>query len=647
MSERMQVAPITKLSIGDAPTEMAMSTQKGFTSGYVIARRYEVMCKLGEGGMGVVYKCFDQLGGVEVAVKGLPPEVSRNDDEMEEIRTNYQIVSKLHHPNIVGARTLEKDESTGDYYLVMDLAPGVNLKSWVKRNPQAPMDVKFSILRQVASALDYAHSENIIHRDVKPENVMVLADGRVQVLDFGLAAQIRLSQSRVSSVVTSRGGTPGYKSPEQWQGWPQRESADEYSFGVLAYWLFSGELPFDGDDVAVLCQAVLTAPVRPVQGLPAHMNAALVKALAKKPEDRFANCGEFMAVLEGRVDVAIGKARKKGIPLIIIIVAALGLGAVGVWWVENSKWNGNNNKPDVSQPKHDPAPPVADGDGTSVVATASNVTIKIAPGPVASNVTTNIGDPPKPKGPVVQNGGDCHPEESHGTANLPKASRGTEGVPKNKPEVRPMPTVAFPAYRVKVRTEGNDKVFEFPSRVNMRLKKCGTNDFWMGETEVTEAQWNSVMTNEIDEATSSGGDFPKTMVSLAQCQEFMKSLREMSGGEKVSLPDSYSWVLACLAGSRNAYSWGDSPRKNGGVDYVGNFNGEVKPVKYYDYSNLWGLYDMHGNVAEWCEDGKIRGGGCDKSAEGCTASSFQKPHAGFEGNKYTGFRVFLRGGKKR
>ena len=290
-------------SIGDGPTMRPKNERGGrgaFAPGDVIAGRYVVEKVLGEGGMGIVYQCLDKVGGVSVAVKCLPPEVSRNADEMEDIRANYRLVADLHHPNIAGARTLEVDGSTGDYYLVMDLARGMSLKRWMRRNPQATTEAKLAILRQVAAALDYAHGRKVIHRDVKPENVMVDDEDGVKVLDFGLAAQIRSSQSRTSNTVTSKGGTPGYKSPEQWLGRPQREPADVYSFGVMAYWMFAGELPFNGDDPVVLGLAVLSAPVEPVAGLPAHMNAALVKALAKKPEERFASCGAAVDALEGR-----------------------------------------------------------------------------------------------------------------------------------------------------------------------------------------------------------------------------------------------------------------------------------------------------------------------------------------------------------
>ncbi len=409
--------PKTDVSIGDNPTLAVPSGESGvpplhartggrFAAGDVILGRYTVLRELGEGGMGVVYQCLDSVGGVEVAVKGLPPEVSRNAEEMEDIRANYQLVRNLRHPNIAGVATLEQDKATGDYYLVMDLAQGVTLKSWMRRNPAAPRGTKMAILRQIAAALDYAHSEKVIHRDVKPENVMVDAEGRVKVLDFGLAAQIRSSQSRTSNVVTSKGGTPGYKSPEQWLGRPQRAAADVYSFGVLAYWMLAGHLPFDGDDPVVLGHAVISAPVEPVEGLPESMNAALAKALAKKPEERFSTCGAFMAALEGEGDLSrkerkdrkeeggsqlatpANHANTGGAQLVapetggsrsratapLLIAAALALAALGGWWLFGGKNTRNENAGRARSPS---APQTATTNATPVALKPQVVTNEI------------------------------------------------------------------------------------------------------------------------------------------------------------------------------------------------------------------------------------------------------------------------------
>lgn len=270
-------------------------------SGCLLLGRYEVLSELGQGGMGVVYKCFDRTGGVEVAIKGLPPEVSHDPTSMEDIRENFQLVSDLRHPGIVGIRNLEADSNTGDYYLVMDLAPGKSLRRWAKSH-QGPehLQGKLKIVAEIAAALDYAHSRKIMHRDIKPENVMVDDDGHVHVLDFGLASQIRSSMSRVSLVVRSQSGTPSYKAPEQWRGQPQNARTDQYSLGVLAYELIAGYLPFDSEDMAILRMSVLGEPVSEIPDVPPYINAALERALAKNPQGRFPSCKEFVDALEGR-----------------------------------------------------------------------------------------------------------------------------------------------------------------------------------------------------------------------------------------------------------------------------------------------------------------------------------------------------------
>ena len=289
-----------------------------FSKGYEILGRYVVESELGQGGMGVVYKCLDKIGGVKVAVKGLPPDVAHNADEMEEIRANFQLVCDLRHPNIAGVRTLEKDDA-GDYYLVMDLAHGDDLGKWMRENKNVGIETRLSIIRQIADALDYAHARKVMHRDIKPGNILVSPKGRVQLLDFGLAAQISTSLSRTSRLVVAQSGTPAYKSPEQWRGNPQGAPADQYALAVVAYRLLSGRLPFDGDNVLIFCRAVLEERPPAIKGLPSHINKALARALAKDPHDRFPTCLAFADALEGRRSSSCGAKVAAA-----LLVAALG-----------------------------------------------------------------------------------------------------------------------------------------------------------------------------------------------------------------------------------------------------------------------------------------------------------------------------------
>ncbi|MFH0909554.1 MAG: SUMF1/EgtB/PvdO family nonheme iron enzyme [bacterium] len=285
-------------SIGDVLTQRQ---RKRFRAGDVLAGRYKILGELGQGGMGLVFRCLDEVGGIEVAVKMLPPEVSRDTGEMEEVRENFQLVAKLAHPSIATVRTLERDPATGEYLLVMDSAEGVSLRKWRKEGAGGRRTLAeiLPVLEHVASALDYAHGRKVVHRDIKPSNIMVSPDGTVNVLDFGLAAQIHTSFSRVSQTKYGTSGTGPYMAPEQWRGEYQDAKTDQYALGVMTYELLAGRLPFESHDASVLKQAVLDHEPTPIAGLDPAAMAVLRRALAKKREERFASCAEFVEALGG------------------------------------------------------------------------------------------------------------------------------------------------------------------------------------------------------------------------------------------------------------------------------------------------------------------------------------------------------------
>ena len=316
--------------------------------------QYELLRELGGGGFGCVYLAKDMVAGVEVAVKGLPPEVRHNKEELENIRQNFALVSRLHHPNIAAALVLHpvvKAEYASrdpmeklrvferDTMMVMEYAPGVTLSQWRKQFPEkkVPLEKALDITRQVAAALDYAHGEKIVHRDVKPSNVMIETkpDGAVvaRVLDFGLAAEIRSSMGRVSREIRDTSGTRPYMAPEQWRGAKQGPATDQYALAAMFCELVTGEVPFasvfdTGDPVVMLTNVTTLLPELP-DSLPRGCRKTLLKALAKKPEERFASCGAFAAALS-----SVGRARTPAAPMLWIIstVVLLALAAVGGWW---------------------------------------------------------------------------------------------------------------------------------------------------------------------------------------------------------------------------------------------------------------------------------------------------------------------------
>ncbi len=318
------------------------TSAKLWATGDEILGRYKVIELLGHGGMGVVYRCMDTVGNVEVAVKALPPEVSHSTAEMEEVRDNYNLVSKLVHKNIAVYKTLEMDTSTGDYYLIMEYVGGENLRHWMKhvrKDGKVLLETALPVLRQIAEALDYAHGQEpgVIHRDMKPDNVKILTDGTIKVLDFGLAAQIRTSQAHVSKENVASAGTPLYKSPEQW-GAKSRQGAstDQYSLAVMAYEMLAGHVPFESDDRDLLKAAVLKDKPELIDGMPKYVNDALQAGLAKEASGRYVSCMDFVRALGGEKvkPKGCGTPKKKGNKWLLIssAVIIMILCAVSIWY---------------------------------------------------------------------------------------------------------------------------------------------------------------------------------------------------------------------------------------------------------------------------------------------------------------------------
>jgi len=210
------------ISIGNMPT---MENDASASIGRI--DRYELIEQLGAGGFGSVYRARDTVAKIDVAIKVLPPMISAVPEELENVRANFAIVSKLHHQNIAQLMHLHKVEIPnpasqellrvfpGSYFVVMEYVPGSTLSNWRKQfsDNKVPYNKAVEICAKVAEALDFAHTEHVIHRDIKPSNIMITSDEKVKVLDFGLAAEIRSSMSRVSKEQIDTSGTRPYMAP--------------------------------------------------------------------------------------------------------------------------------------------------------------------------------------------------------------------------------------------------------------------------------------------------------------------------------------------------------------------------------------------------------------------------------------------------
>ena len=268
--------------------------------GDIVLKRYQLTGELGSGAMGMVFKCKDRISGVDYAMKMVPPELAHDKSAMESIRDNFQLIHNLKHPHIAGADFLDKDES-GSYYLIMEYVPGISLSQWLRekwKNGGPGFGEVCRIVEQIADALDYAHAQKILHRDVKPANIMISEDGSVKVLDFGLASKVKSSMTNLSVNPSNTSGTPNYLSPEQFKAQYPRPESDQYALAVMTYEMLAGHLPFDAGNFELLRSAVIHDNPEELTHIPSFMWKTIRKAMSKESRERFKSCMDFARSLK-------------------------------------------------------------------------------------------------------------------------------------------------------------------------------------------------------------------------------------------------------------------------------------------------------------------------------------------------------------
>ncbi|WP_319954604.1 Stk1 family PASTA domain-containing Ser/Thr kinase [Patulibacter brassicae] len=266
--------------------------------GQTIDARYRVERRLGTGGMADVFGCEDLQLGRHVALKVLHEQLAEDPQVVARFRRESQSAAGLQHPHIV--QVFDRGDWDGIPYMAMELVDGVTLKDVIR--DQAPLDPIKSIdqISQVLDALRYAHRRGLVHRDIKPQNVLVGPDGQLKVADFGIARAVDDLQMTQTGMIV---GTAHYLSPEQASGQNITPAADLYAVGVVLFEMLTGRLPFDGDQpVAIALKHVNEDPpalsvVNPA--VPADLEAVVMRALAKSVDDRFADAEEFIAALQG------------------------------------------------------------------------------------------------------------------------------------------------------------------------------------------------------------------------------------------------------------------------------------------------------------------------------------------------------------
>ena len=333
----------------------------------VVGGRYRVVRKLGGGGMADVYLCEDLTLGRHVAIKVLLQRYLSDPTFVERFRREAKAAAGLNQQNLVSI--YDWGEVDGTYYIAMEYVEGETLKDLIRRRGRLSGNESVAVTLQLLAAVDFAHRSGIVHRDIKPQNIMIDRDGTAKVMDFGIARAGDSGMTEAGSIL----GTAQYLAPEQAKGYPVDERSDLYSVGVCLYEMLTGTVPFKGDSaVTVALKHVNEVPVEPselVPGMPYALNQIVLKAMAKDPADRYQSAAEFArdlrAAKEGgpvqaaafdaggertRVMGAAGMTaagttsvldqpmpprRKKSkwpLVLVILLLAIIAAVAVALWW---------------------------------------------------------------------------------------------------------------------------------------------------------------------------------------------------------------------------------------------------------------------------------------------------------------------------
>jgi predicted Ser/Thr protein kinase len=314
--------------------------------GEVLADRYELEELVGTGGMSSVFRAHDRLLDRKVALKILHQQYSGDDEYVERFRREARAVAALSHPNIV--TVIDRGDHEDKQFIVFEYVEGENLKRLIERRGPAPVSTALELGMQMARGLSFAHQQGLVHRDVKPQNILLNGDGRAKVTDFGIARSLDVQHGMTQTGTVL--GTSDYIAPEQAQGQRVDEHTDVYSLGVVMYELLTSEVPFPGENFVAVAMRHINEPPPPIRDkrpdVPPRVEAAIQKAMAKDPADRFQTMAEFCSELEAclaEVQASAGTQqattaaprpharRRRGMspwPLFLVLAVLIALGAV-------------------------------------------------------------------------------------------------------------------------------------------------------------------------------------------------------------------------------------------------------------------------------------------------------------------------------
>ena len=306
-TEEEVISPLTK-TLETPVKELARGT--------TFAKRYEFIEELGRGGMGRVYKVFDKKIKEEVAVKILKLEIASDETTIERFSNELKLARKIVHKNV--GRMYELMEDEGTHYITMEYVAGEDLKSFIRRAGQLNVDKTISLARQVCEGLAEAHKLGVVHRDLKPGNIMIDKEGNALIMDFGIARSLKAEGITTKGIVV---GTPEYMSPEQVDGKEADHRSDIYSLGIVLYEMLTGRVPFEGDtSFSIALKHKTQMPKDPCElnaQIPESISHLILRCMQKKKEDRYQSVDEILDELKHiKADEAGVKERRKWLKII-------------------------------------------------------------------------------------------------------------------------------------------------------------------------------------------------------------------------------------------------------------------------------------------------------------------------------------------
>jgi serine/threonine-protein kinase len=312
--------------------------------GEVLSDRYEVEELVGTGGMSSVFRAHDRLLDRKVALKVLHQQFTDDADYVERFRREARAVAALSHPNIV--TVIDRGEHGNRQFIVFEYIDGENLKALIQRRGPAPVTTSVELALQIARGLSFAHQQGLVHRDVKPQNVLLNGDGQAKVTDFGIARSLDVQHGMTQTGTVL--GTADYIAPEQAQGQRVDEHTDVYSLGVVLYEMLTNEVPFPGENFVAVAMRHINEQPPPIRDkrpdVSPRLEAAVQRAMAKRPEDRFQTMADFCRELEANLAEAQGQTlvapapprkarapRRQGAnpwPIVLALLTLIAIGAV-------------------------------------------------------------------------------------------------------------------------------------------------------------------------------------------------------------------------------------------------------------------------------------------------------------------------------